>query len=186
VAEALAATPVWMAAHLHPEGDDLTGKGQAGYMVLLEVFMRPSFMVIGLVFSLGLVDVTLRLTGYAFWAMVDQVQADSWTGVVSIVTLVVISVGLTWTIVRTSFGLVHDLPATVMRWIGGSHATHDKGEQFGGTAQGQINQGLSRAEPLLIKGIARGAQGLGNSAGGGKKGGGSGKTMPNVSPASGE
>src|SRR5206468_79954 len=32
---AVVAGPVWLAGHLHPEGDDIAGKGVGGYMILL-------------------------------------------------------------------------------------------------------------------------------------------------------
>ena len=111
-------------------------------------------MVLGLVSALALVDIMGRWVGYAFFATVDSVQSESWTGVVSIVTTVIIYVGLTFTIIRTCFGLVHDVPSTIMTWIGGSHAGHDKGAEFGQAAQGQINNGMARAEaPLMGAGV---------------------------------
>ena len=96
----------------------------------------------------------------------DQVQADSITGLVSIIVACVLYVGLCWTIMRTCYGLVHDVPSTILRWVGGAHSTHDKGAEFGGAYTGQANQGLARAEPLL----ARAPTALGRAAGGGDKG----------------
>lgn len=150
VLQAIIAAPIWLAAHLHPEGDDITGKGANGYMILVEVLLRPTFMILGLIAALALTDLMGRWVGYAFFAAVDSVQADSMTGVFSILTIVVIYTGLTFTILKTCFGLVHDVPSTIMTWIGGSHATHDKGAEFASAAQGQINNGLARAEAPMI------------------------------------
>lgn len=155
VLQAIIAAPVWVAAHLHPDGDDLTGKGTNGYMILLEVFLRPTFMVLGLVAALALVDIMGRWVGYAFFATVDSVQSDSWTGGASIVVLVIVYTGLTFTILRTCFGLVHDVPSTIMLWIGGANATHDKGAEFGATATGQVGQAMARAEAPMAGMAAR-------------------------------
>lgn len=163
--EGVVAAPIWLAAHLHPEGDDLTGKGGAGYMMILEIVARPIFMVLGLVAAFVLSDAALRLLGLLFWGSVDQVQSDSVTGVASAVVLVIMYVGMVWTITRMCFGLIHDLPSTIMRWVGGAHASHDKGAEFGSAAQGQVTTGWAKAEPQLqrtlgnVGGAARGAIG---------------------------
>lgn len=165
VGEAVVAAPIWMAAHLHPDGEELTGLGGKGYMVLLEVVMRPFFMVLGLSIAFILSDAALRLLSYMYWSTVDQVQSDSLTGVASIVVLVVMYIAMVWTTTRSTFALVHDLPSTIMRWVGGANATHDKGAEFGSAAQNQASVGWAKAEPQLQRslgaagGAARGVMG---------------------------
>lgn len=127
VGEAVVAAPIWMAAHLHPDGEELTGLGGKGYLILLEVVMRPLFMVIGYDIAFVLSDTSLRLLSYMYWASVDQVQVDSLTGLASIIVLVLMYIAMVWTTMRTTFALVHDLPTTIMRWVGGANAAYDKG-----------------------------------------------------------
>jgi hypothetical protein len=155
VAQAIIAAPIWLAAHMHPEGDDLTGKASNGYMILLELVLRPSFMVLGLLLSYTILDAVGHLVGYIFFATVDSVQSDSMTGLFSILGIVVVYVGLMFTLTRACFGLIHSVSASVLRWIGGAHAEHDKGAEFGAAAQGQVNQGLQRAEVPLGRGLTR-------------------------------
>ena len=104
-------------------------------------------MVLGLVAAYVLSDAALRLLGFLFWSAVDQVQMDSTTGIASMAVLVILYIGTVWTISRTCFGLIHDLPSTLMRWIGGANATHDKGAEFGAAAQSQATAGMAKAEP---------------------------------------
>lgn len=146
VAEAIIAAPVWLAAHLHPEGDGLTGKASTGYMILLEVMMRPTFMVFGLTLGYLLTEVMIRFVGFAYWAGVEDVQSGSITGPVTALVLVILYVGLAYTLLRTAFSMTHDLPSTIFRWIGGANASHDKGAQFSDRATAQINVGLGRSQ----------------------------------------
>lgn len=167
VVQAVIAAPIWLAGHLHPEGDDLAGKGAGGYMILVEIFLRPTFMVLGLIGGYALIDVMCGWVGTAFFATVDSVQADSTTGLVSIVVLVIMYTGITFTVMNESFKLVTHIPSTIMTWIGGSHAGHDKAAEFGSAAQGHIQQGMGRTEQQM--GAALGSvvnRGIGSGSGG--------------------
>lgn len=146
--EAILAAPVWLVAHLHPEGGDLSGKATVGYLILLEVVMRPVWMIGGLLAALVLSDIMVRLAGIVFWESVDSVQSDTLTGPVSVIVLALLYCTLCFTLVRTAFGMIHDVPATIMRWIGGQHATHDKGAQFGQAASTAASIGAQRGEVI--------------------------------------
>jgi conjugal transfer/type IV secretion protein DotA/TraY len=57
------ATPVWVAAHLHPHGESPASRQAAnGYMVLLELLVRPVFMIFGLIIA---IDPGHRFAGQA-------------------------------------------------------------------------------------------------------------------------
>ena len=48
VIEAIIAAPLWAIMHLHPNGDDLTGRGGNGYSLVLSLLLRPVLMVFGM------------------------------------------------------------------------------------------------------------------------------------------
>ena len=49
VVEAIIAAPLWAVMHLHPSGDDMTGKGGNGYMLVLGLVVRPALIIFGLI-----------------------------------------------------------------------------------------------------------------------------------------
>jgi len=57
VLEAVVAAPVWIAAHAMPEGEGIAGEhGRRGYMMLINILLRPSLMVIGFFLSIVLIS----------------------------------------------------------------------------------------------------------------------------------
>ena len=165
--EAMLAAPIWLAAHMHPEGEDLSGKGTAGYLILLEVSARPLMMVGGLLAGLAISDRFLRFAAMIWWSSVDSVQSNTITGPVSILVLAMLYCALCFTIIRSAFGMVHDVPTTVMRWIGGQHAVHDKGAQFGQEARQSAGAGTQRGEVMgghLLKGVSGASGGAAKAA----------------------
>jgi len=52
--QSMVAAPLWAASHALPEGDGFAGeRAKQGYMLLLNVAMRPILLVLGFVLSLG-------------------------------------------------------------------------------------------------------------------------------------
>ncbi|MEJ6002705.1 DotA/TraY family protein [Paucibacter soli] len=132
---AVVAGPVWLAGHLHPEGDDLAGKGVGGYMILLETVTRPIFIVFGLIGAFLLMDPVLKLVSLMFKTMMSSLQGNSTTGIVSIAVLSMLYVGIVFTTVRSVMSLVYVLSETVYRWIGGAHAGMEQAREFNQHAQ---------------------------------------------------
>lgn len=132
---AMVAGPVWLAGHLHPEGDDIAGKGVGGYMILLETVTRPIFIIFGLIGAFLIMDPVLKLVALMFKANVSSLQGSSTTGIVSIVVLALLYASIVLTTVRSCMSMVHVLSETVYRWIGGSHAGMEQAREFHADAQ---------------------------------------------------
>jgi defect-in-organelle-trafficking protein DotA len=66
VIEAMVAAPIVALGVTHPEGHDAFGKGEAGVMLLMNVFLRPSLMIIGYISGIALsyVGVWMLNAGY--------------------------------------------------------------------------------------------------------------------------
>lgn len=66
VIEAMVAAPIVALGITHPEGNDAFGKGEHAIMILMNVFLRPSMMIIGFIsaISLSYVGVWILNAGY--------------------------------------------------------------------------------------------------------------------------
>jgi hypothetical protein len=145
---AVVAGPVWLAGHLHPEGDDIAGKGIGGYMILLETVTRPIFIVFGLIGAFLIMDPVLKLVSLMFKANMSSLEGNSTTGIVATVVLAMLYASIVFTTVRSTMTLVYVLSETVYRWIGGAHAGMEQAREFNADAQqsaGAATRGLQGA-----------------------------------------
>jgi conjugal transfer/type IV secretion protein DotA/TraY len=158
---AMVAAPIWLAGHLHPEGDGFAGKAVGGYMILLETVTRPIFIVFGLIGAFVIIDPMLRFVAWSFQASMQSVQGNSTTGVISIAVFAGMYVSIVWTVCRQSAQLIHSLSEKVYNWIGGQNAGYDQARDFGAAAQqntGKAAAGVERALQQTSAGAARSAE----------------------------
>ena len=137
ILEALVAVPIWGILHASPEGDGfLPGTVRNGYLLLLDLFVRPALMVIGFFAGFVVLEALALLIDQGFSVMVAGVTAGNLTGIVGFIALLGVLAGLLTTAAWKSFHLVIWFPEHVLRWIGhsgspmstegesrGSHAT---------------------------------------------------------------
>jgi conjugal transfer/type IV secretion protein DotA/TraY len=128
--EMMVAVPLWIAAQLHPEGEGMVAKwGANGYMILLEIIMRPALMVFGLLGAFVICEPFMRFLVSSFWNAAESVQSESVHGLPSLALVVAIFVTLGVTMINRLFSMIHVVPNTVMRWLGGMGSSHDRSEQ---------------------------------------------------------
>lgn len=128
--EMMVAVPLWIAAQLHPEGEGMVAKwGANGYMILLEIIMRPALMVFGLLGAFVICEPFMRFLVSSFWNAAESVQSESVHGLPSLALVVAIFVTLGVTMMNRMFAMIHIVPNTVMRWLGGMGSSHDRSEQ---------------------------------------------------------
>lgn len=72
VIEAMVAAPLVSLGLTHPEGHDFLGKVEQALMLLLGVFLRPVLMVVGLLISMILCYVILRVVNYGFIGIIQS------------------------------------------------------------------------------------------------------------------
>ncbi|PWY54687.1 type IV secretion protein DotA [Legionella qingyii] len=149
VIEAMVAAPIVALGVIHPEGHDAFGKGEAAIMILLNVFLRPSMMIIGYITAIALsyVGVWILNAGYdqAVSFMQQQhtdnsvliegllgsspsssgsgiggVSYTDWAGIYAFFFSILTYTTLYLTIIQKSFTLITYLPDKVLRWIGGT------------------------------------------------------------------
>lgn len=66
VIEAMVAAPIVALGVTHPEGHDAFGKGESAVMILMNVFLRPSMMIIGYISGIALSYVGIWLLNAGF------------------------------------------------------------------------------------------------------------------------
>lgn len=128
--EMIVAAPIWIGAHMHPEGEGIAGQyGATGYMLLAEIFCRPFLMVIGMIFSMLLIDPFLKFTSAIFFNAMATVTADGLAGLATFLATVFIYVGFNVGLVQRCFAVIHIFPNSVLRWVGAHASGHDQGDQ---------------------------------------------------------
>lgn len=134
VIEAMVAAPIIALGILHPEGrHDIFGNAGAGLMILVNVFLRPSLMVIGFIASFALVSATIELINIGFNYSVynialstaggTETSSGTHVGYVTLfgaLTFMGLYVMLILTAVNKSFSLIYVLPDKILRWISGA------------------------------------------------------------------
>lgn len=112
-------TPVWFAAHMHPEGEGMAGTfGGQGYGLLLDVLARPALMMMGLIGAMIVLPPILSILFGMFVNSTGSMQADSISGVVTWVVLICIYAVTCITISHKIFALIHIVPNATLKLLG--------------------------------------------------------------------
>jgi conjugal transfer/type IV secretion protein DotA/TraY len=150
--EAVIAAPIWAASHAMPEGNGFIGeRAKAGYMVMLSLFLRPALTVIGFFAGMLLVIVMLKVLMLLFLPAMSGMIGDSISGVVTAFAMLGIFTAIVIQIAHRAFGLIHEVPDKVLRYIGGGN------ENLGEAS----NEQQSRS--IFVAGAARVVSGASNT-----------------------
>lgn len=109
---------LWAATHLGGE-EDRGSRSAYGYVFLIDVMLRPMLMVFGFLFASLVVVAVGTLLNTLFASALANVQADSITGLVSIVGVLMIYARICTTVVSSAFSLQVSMPDYVISWLGG-------------------------------------------------------------------
>jgi conjugal transfer/type IV secretion protein DotA/TraY len=136
IVEALAAAPLWVAAHALPEGEGFSGNaGRQGYFLFLGVLLRPPMMVLGFLLAMTLMGAVGQMAGHIFSVFGFGRLGESFLGLAGFLAFAVILglavVAAAWKL----FGLAIQLPDKVLSWIG-QHM-----ERFGEVHEAHSQQG---------------------------------------------
>lgn len=144
VGEGIVAAPLWALAHLGAEGEGLGQRSMHGYLFLLNMSVRPFLMVIGFFLGGGTLMVIGTFAIPAFELAMANAQADSITGLVTILAYLYLFVQMFLALTARCFNLIMLLPDTVLNWIGAQatqklgfeaehvHSGFDRGKQKAG------------------------------------------------------
>ncbi len=141
VIEAIVAAPIMALGVTTPEGEGILGKGEHGLMLLVNVFLRPSMMVIGFISGVALSYISIWVLNAGFDIAAGFLKVDAsevakagmgsqniygiqwgdfpFAQLLGCMFYVVIYVSVYLTIIQKTFTLIYLLPDKVLRWIGG-------------------------------------------------------------------
>lgn len=128
VMEAVLAAPLVALGFTHPEGHDFLGKAEQSVMLIASVFLRPMLMIFGFIGGIILSYVGIWLLNQGFglaWSFTngsEDIQLSSAKDIMGIAYMVAtfsIYMSIVLAIANRSFALIHELPDTILRWIGG-------------------------------------------------------------------
>ncbi|HHF7352124.1 TPA: type IVB secretion system protein DotA [Legionella anisa] len=168
VIEAMVAAPIVALGVTHPEGHEAFGKGEAAIMILVNVFLRPSMMIIGYIAAIALsyVGVWVLNAGYdqaiAFiqqentnaaqlaggvWSYGGSDSASGsggytdWAGIYAFFFSILTYTTLYLVIIQKAFTLISYLPDKVLRWIGGTpESIGQETSQWGEEVKGKTQE----------------------------------------------
>lgn len=150
--EAMVAAPIVALGIMHPEGQhQIWGKAEHGVLLLLNIFLRPTLMIFGLITGMLLSYVVVTLINAAFLNVMRQIYSGP--GLVEMVLFLAAYCGLVITALNKSFSLIHLLPERVLGWIGGRGEAYGEGEaakEVGGKVSGAA-EGVKGAGKPTIK-----------------------------------
>ena len=161
VVEGMVAAPIVALGVMHPDGQhDLWGKAEPAIMLVINMFIRPALMIVGMIVGISLGYVAIELLNYGFVGLTTGDSGLSSVMGASIlvpVTFMAIYGGILVLILQKSFDMIHVIPDKVLRWIQGGDVTR---EQFGemGQAQQQLARQMSQGGQQISSGKSQGSQ----------------------------
>lgn len=150
VAEAIIAAPLWALTHLAGDGEGMGHRSAHGWIFLLNVMVRPILMVIGFFLGGAAIVAAGTVLNSLFGIALANVQYDSITGIVSIVTFLVLYCSLCLNLVHSCFNLIMIVPDQVINWVGG-HAAPNVGRDDSTQAKHAIDGFNRKVENIMPK-----------------------------------
>jgi conjugal transfer/type IV secretion protein DotA/TraY len=142
VIETIVAAPIVALGLVSPAGEHL-GKAAPAVLLVVNVFLRPSLMVIGFAIAAKLVDAMIDMLNYGFFATLSS--SVNGVGLFGVLATLGLYGGTCLAIINECFTLIHVLPDKIVRWIGGQ------------AEQSNVKSQMAEAKKGLEKGAEAGA-----------------------------
>ena len=192
VIESMVAAPIVALGITHPEGHDAFGKGEQAIMILLNVFLRPSMMIIGYIAAIALSYVSVWIINAGFDNAIGFLQGSaaygtagdpssvpsggisggytSWAGTFAFFFSILIYTMMYLTVVTKAFTLISVLPDKVLRWIGGTPESYGSDSaQWAEDTKGKVTEAgkdsIAGQEQSMKQMAGYGAQAIGKAKG---------------------
>ncbi len=179
VIESMAAAPLVALGLTHPDGHDFLGKAEQAVMLALGVFLRPALMILGLISGMILSFVAFKIINYTFANFMQDLflhnsvaevthnssninsaigkamgnafcsSGDLFTLMFAFPMMLVIFATIVMEVTHQCYGLIHQLPDYIMRWIGAPNASSPlQVDKMTGSVQGAVSAGGAKAGGL--------------------------------------
>ncbi|SDK24092.1 conjugal transfer/type IV secretion protein DotA/TraY [Methylophilus rhizosphaerae] len=118
---AIMAAPLWAIMHLHPNGDDLSGKGGDGYTLVLGVILRPVLLICGLIISIILSSLFGEFISKTFLQLMAFTGSnlDGWLSFFTIIFGAGLYAVLAFYVLKNTYKMMYLVSDETLKWIGG-------------------------------------------------------------------
>ncbi len=141
VLEAMVAGPLVAIGVMMPSGHhEMMGKAEPALLMLLNVFLRPSLMILGLMAGMLISTVLCELIAYTFWSIFIPQAGQPGFAILAWVFYTGAFIALFVAAVNKSYATIYLLPERVITWIGG-HAAQGGEAEMAGEAKHAIEGG---------------------------------------------
>jgi conjugal transfer/type IV secretion protein DotA/TraY len=178
--EAIVAMPLWALAHLRIDGEGLPGPGATqGYFLLLEIFLRPTLIVFGLLASISIFAALVNVLNQVFDVVVAnaggynaEMEGQIAAGTAPAGTNSNLAFGrapldeffytamyaiICYMMGLACFKLVDQIPNNILRWMGVSVSTF---QESAGDPAGQLSSNVYRGVQLTANQTQQSIQGV--------------------------
>ena len=122
--ESVIAIPVVALAHISMDGEGLSGPMARGaYLLLLQLFVRPTLMVFGLIIALLIFNLMIVALNEFYSMAVRSAEGGGSMSAVAGVVYTVMYGALAYAFANASFKAIDQVPEQVLRWIGGNQVS---------------------------------------------------------------
>lgn len=143
---------LWAATHIGTEHDK-GSRAAYGYIFLIDGMIRPMLMVLGFAFASLTIVALGTLLNLLFEPMLINAQANSWTGILSLLAFLAIYARICTTTVCRVFALLVTMPDYVISWLGGREAASILGNMVDETRNifASFGHGLQRTPSVKFQ-----------------------------------
>jgi len=161
--ETVVAIPVVALAHIKMEGEGLAGPmARTAYLLLLQLFLRPTLMVFGLILALLIFNLMIVALNEFYTDAIRSIEAGGANAALGGVVYTVLYGVLAYAMANASFKAIDLIPNQCLQWIGGSGMNSLAGETEAATSRFSSGAGQITSAGLSSK-VSAG----GNISGGG-------------------
>ncbi len=169
VIEAMCAAPLVALGITHPGGHPILGKADPAVLLLVNVFIRPTLMIIGLLVGMMLSYVSVWLLNKGFFHIISSSVWPvlgglsfwfAWVGVLIVYTAVIVQ------LMHKSFSLTYVIPDQVFKWIGTNIQGMGGEEQAEQAIAGSVHkaaEGAASAVGTATKGMGEAGEKVGGA-----------------------
>lgn len=155
--EAMVAAPIVALGILSPGGQhDLFGRAEPGFMLLLNLFLRPTLMIFGLIAGLVLISLIIPLVNTTFSdTRIQDASGESFAQLVELIILITVRTMIIASVVAKCFSTIYIIPERILTWIGGAPVSYGEQEVLQ-AAKGGVESAAGQAAKAGL-GTAQGA-----------------------------
>ncbi len=167
VMQAMVAAPIVAFGLLSPNSqNDLMGKSEPAIMLMVNMFLRPTLMILGMVLGMALIYVVIEYFNEAYSVVINgafNMTGDNMQNPFSAAAMMFLYGSIVTTLVHKCFSLIHIVPDNVLNWIQGGEVTRQQFGDSGAQAEQQLKSGFGQSASGMAQGAGRADEGYANS-----------------------